>query len=229
MIATFSRQWFLFAACTIVLGHFSTAAEAALIANLNNTGTSGGVALVGAGVADPNYSLIVQPGSATAVTVDDTVPFPILGGPWVPNNAGSRWIGSAANSQGLAGNYTYRTTFTVPANAILSTVNVSGLWGTDDSSIDILINGNSTGNVSAGFASLVPFTVNSGFVFGTNTLDFALNNSPLAGQINPTGLRVDKLVGTFQIPEPGTACLAIVAIIASVPILRRLRPEVQMT
>jgi hypothetical protein len=208
----------------MVLGHLSTAAEAALIANLNNTGTSGGVALVGAGVADPNYSLIVQPGSATAVTVDHTI-YPIVAGPWVPNNPASRWIGPDASSQGPAGNYTYRTTFTVPANAILSTVNVSGLWGTDDPSIDIYINGNSTGNVSAGFTSLVPFNVNSGFVLGTNTLDFALNN--VGG---PTGLRVDHMIGTYQVPEPASFGLVGVAFVAVAVagVVRRNRVRVPM-
>lgn len=215
-------RWLAMAACLMVLGHLSTAAEAALIANLNNTGTSGGVALVGAGVADPNYSLIVQPGSATAVTVDHTI-YPIVAGPWVPNNPASRWIGPDASSQGPAGNYTYRTTFTVPNTANLSTVNVSGLWGTDDPSIDIYINGNSTGNVSAGFTSLVPFNVSSGFVFGTNTLDFALTN---AG--GPTGLRVDKIVGTYQVPEPASVCLAGVALVAAAGVVRRIRVRVPM-
>lgn len=201
---------------TLVALVFSTASPAATIGNLYNTGVNNaGVALVGAGVPDPHYSLIVQPGSATAVTVNDTFfPFP----PWVANNAGSRWIGPAAFSFGPVGNYVYRTTFTVPASAILSTVNVAGLWGTDDASVDILINGNSTGNVSGGFTTLVPFNVSSGFVFGTNTLDFSLINA-----IGPTGLRVDKVVGTYQIPEPGAACLASVALLLPVLALRRLR------
>jgi hypothetical protein len=193
-------------------------AHAATIANLFNTGVDPSAnALVGAGVPDPHYSLIVQPGAATAVTVDNAI-WPIFGGPWVPNNPLSRWIGPDGSSQGPAGNYTYRTTFNVPANAILSSVNVSGLWGTDDGSIDILINGSSTGSVSAGFTSLVPFNIGSGFVFGVNTLDFALNN---AG--GPTGLRVDKVVGTYQVPEPATAFLVLSAMSLSVLVLRRVK------
>ena len=222
MVTKFTPRLLALIVCLMVLGHLSTMAEAALIANLNNTGTSGGVALVGAGVADPNYSLIVQPGAATAVTVDHTV-YPIVAGPWVPNNGFSRWIGPDQTSYGPAGNYTYRTTFTVPNTANLSTVNVSGLWGTDDPSIDILINGNSTGNVSAGFTSLVPFNVTSGFVLGTNTLDFALTN---AG--GPTGLRVDKIVGTYQIPEPASVCLVGVALVAAAGVVRRNRVRMPM-
>jgi hypothetical protein len=179
--------------------------SAAIISPLYNTGVdNSGNALVGAGVVDTHYSLIVQPGSSTAVTVDH-LNWPIApNGPWVINNPLSRWIGPDQTSQGPAGNYTYRTTFNVPANAILSTVNVSGLWGTDDPSIDIYINGNSTGNVSAGFTTLVPFSVTNNFVFGLNTLDFALTN---AG--GPTGLRVDRIVGTYQIPEPASLALAV--------------------
>ena len=118
----------------------SSTASAATIAPLYNTGVdNAGNALVGAGVPDPHYSLIVQPGSATAVTVDHTS-FPIApNGPWVANNPFSRWIGPDQTSQGPPGNYTYRTTFNVPANANLSTVNISGMWDTDDGSIDIVV------------------------------------------------------------------------------------------
>ncbi len=222
MVTKFTSRLLALIVCLMVLEHLSPAAEAALIANLNNTGTSGGVALVGAGVADPNYSLIVQPGSSTAVTVDHTI-WPIFGGPWVPNNGFSRWIGPDQSSQGPVGNYTYRTTFTVPANANLSTVNVSGLWGTDDPSVDIYINGNSTGNVSAGFMSLVPFSVTNNFVFGLNTLDFALFN---AG--GPTGLRVDRIVGTYRIPEPASVCLVGVVLVAAAGVVRRIRVRMPM-
>lgn len=201
----------------------SVASQAATISGLFNTGVDGaGVAFGSGGVPDPHYSLIVQPLSATAVTVTDTgFPFPI----WVANNSGSRWIGPDetgpdATGNATPGNYVYRTTFNVPANADLSTVNVSGLWGTDDPSVDILINGASTGNVSAGFTTLVPFSVNSGFVIGTNTLDFSLNNV-----ISVTGLRVDKIVGTYLVPEPATACLGSLALAMSTAVLVRMRAK----
>jgi hypothetical protein len=140
------------------------------------------------------------PPNFTAVTVDDTTyPFP----PWLPNNSGSRWIGPAADSYGPAGPWIYRTTFTVPANAILSTVSVGGDWATDDPGTDIRINGASTGQTSASFTSLTPFSISSGFVFGNNTLDFYITN---AG--GPTGLRVDHIVGSYQVPEPAAVALA---------------------
>lgn len=193
------------------------ASEAATITNLYNTGVNNAGAALAANVVDPHYLITISPsGPSLARTVTDTAfPFP----PWVANNAFSRWIGPAANSFGPAGTYRYRTTFTVPANANLSTVNVSGLWGTDDNSLAMRINGNLTGNVSGGFNVLTPFTINSGFVFGTNVLTFTLNN---AG--GPTGLRVDKVVGTYQIvPEPATILLALTGAVISIATLQRRR------
>jgi hypothetical protein len=54
---------------------------------------------------------------------------------------------------------------------------------------DILVNGTSTGITSPGFATLTPFTISSGLVAGTNTLDFKMSNLPPTP--NPAGLRVD--------------------------------------
>jgi hypothetical protein len=201
----------------------SAAAHAATISNLFNTGVNGAGVALGPNVIDPHYVITASPsGPSPARTVIDTAfPFP----PWVANSpgvGGSRWIGPEANGNGPAGNYRYRTTFTVPANANLSTVNVSGLWGTDDPSIAMRINGNLTPNVSGGFTSLVPFSITSGFVLGNNVLTF-----DLANVISVTGLRVDKAVGTYQIiPEPSSLCIAGTLLFASVVVQRRRRRSV---
>ncbi len=195
--------------CAVFILASSTAitALAVPISGLFNTGVDGSGAAWGAGgISDIHYSATLLPSpSFTPVTVTDTAfPFP----PWVPNNAFSRWIGPRASSQGPAGNYIYRTTFNLPANANLSTAMLGGLWGTDDPGTDIRINGISTGQTSLGFTTLVPFTVTSGFNVGLNTLDFYLTN---AG--GPTGLRVDRMRGKYDlIPEPGTCILAAIGL-----------------
>ena len=202
-------------AVLIVVGSYTTA-SAANIANIYNTGVDNlGVAFAAPNVVDPHYS-IISPANFTAVTVDDTTyPFP----PWLPNNAGSRWIGPAADSYGPAGPWIYRTTFNLPANAILSSVNVMGCWATDDPGTDIRINGASTGQTSLfSYSALTPFSVTSGFVVGTNTLDFYVTN---AG--GPTGLRVDCISGTYQIPEPQVAFLVTLAASATTLIRGRRR------
>lgn len=177
---------------------------AAIPIPLFNTGTDPTNTAWGpANVPDIHYFYTLSPTAGPPVTVDATN-WPIFGGPWVPNNANSRWIGPDQSSQGPAGNYTYATQFTLPANTNLATVNVSGMWATDDPGLDIEINTLSTGQISAGFSTLVPFSITSGFQIGLNTIEFLVQN---AG--GPTGLRVDKIRGDYSlIPEPATLGLA---------------------
>ena len=219
------------AACHAVAIALSIGAttEAAIIADLRNTGLDSlGNYIATHGTPDGNYTMLSAPAAYPAVTVDDTT-WPISpNGPWLINNPGSRWIGPNANSNGIGGPYVYRTTFNLPANAILSTVNISGLWATDDPGTDIVINGNSTGQTSLGFTAFAPFSVTSGFVIGLNTLDFHVLNA-FPGQLNPTGLRVDRIVGTYQVPEPASACIAGGAILFSACWHRRRRPAVRST
>lgn len=193
--------------CT-ALGLFCTtmlSTQAVPLTGLFNTGLDSSGNYLVTGAPDGNYSVIASPsGSFVPVATDDSI-WPLVAGPWVANNPTfSRWISPQTNSGGPAGNYVYRTTFNIPANANLSTVMIGGVWGTDDPGTDILINGSSTGQISAAFTTLVPFMVTSGFNVGLNTLDFLLTN---AG--GPTGLRVDRFRGKYDlIPEPGTWILA---------------------
>jgi hypothetical protein len=187
----------------------ASTSQAILIPNLYNTGVDAfGNALpppTGNSV-DPHYKIIASPsGPLPAVTVDETL-FPIASGPWVPNSPGSRWIGpSSTFGLGPAGSYVYRTQFSLPSNA--TQVIILGLWGTDDPSVDIFLNGFAQAQTSAGFTSLVPFVVTgSGAQInpgGVNFLDFQLIN---AG--GPTGLRIEALCGHYYVPEPGGATCA---------------------
>jgi hypothetical protein len=79
----------------------------------------------------------------------------------------------------------YRTTFTVPGSAAAMTLN---LTLSADDYVDVLLNGKQVfthPNTSMWNAS-VSFSITSGFVTGTNTLDFVVSN---AGG-GPTGLIV---------------------------------------
>lgn len=168
------------------------------------------------GVPDLHYTVTVSPlGAFTPVTVNETI-FPIGGGPWVANNPGSRWIGPTQNfGNGPPGTYIYETQFTLPANTILSTAIITGLWGTDDASADIFLNGNQQFQTSAGFTTLVPFVVQTGFQIGLNTLEFRLVN---AG--GPTGLRIDAICG-YYIPEPATCSVVLGALLLGFVHVRR--------
>lgn len=178
-------------------------AHATTIDDLFNTGVDGTGSLLGDNLDDPHYAIISQPdpGGLSDWTVTG---YPIP--PWAANDANSRWIGLNTNrAVGPPGDYIYETTFTVGQDADLSTVEISGLWGTDNSGT-IWLNGNDTGVSGAGFTSLYSFSLTSGFQLGTNSLQFRIVN---AGDTpNPSGLRVDDMVGTYStVPEPATMIL----------------------
>ena len=164
--------------------------------------------------SDLHYSIIVNPDGGGAVpNVEDETAFPIAG-PWLNNTAISKWIAPRFNTSGAfgapnaTGDYTYRTTFDL-TGLDPSTASISGLWATDNAGLDILLNGQSTGNANpTQFSSFTPFTIGVGspFVAGVNTLDFQLNNSA----VGYTALHVQFTSATAEeasggaIPEPMT-------------------------
>ncbi len=173
-----------------------------------NTGVDdSGIALAD-GTVDAHYKLILNPDSAGSDTfVEDSTLFPIVAGPWVANNAGSKWIGprtetsAAAGSAGAGGDYVYRTVVDLTGFDPASVV-IAGDWSTDNDGGDILINGVSTGQKNtAQFAAFTPFTITSGFRAGLNTIDFRINNA----SIGYTGLRVDHLRALGTALPAGTA------------------------
>lgn len=187
-------------------------AVAVPITDLYNTGVDNAGNLLGSSVADSHYS-ITNPGF-TATTISNSG-FPIGTGNWIANNLTSRWIGTQ-NVSSDAPNailMMFQTTFTIGANADLSTVVISGLGAADDSNTDTLVNGISVGGLFGGFGSLQAFNITSNFVIGTNTLDFVILNS-IVNTTNPLGLRIDRISGTYStvanntnVPEPSVFIL----------------------
>jgi hypothetical protein len=144
---------------------------------------------------DPHYQLILNAdGGGLEPVVQDSLVFPIVTGPWVPNSDTSKWIGPRGETSAAAGgDYVYRLVLDLtgldPATAF-----ITGRWSTDNVGLDILLNGVSTGvKNDAQFGGYTDFRLVRGFLSGANTLDFKLNNSdPVAGY---TGLRVEGLRG----------------------------------
>lgn len=193
---------------------------------LFNTGVNGaGMPLPNGTIGDPHYTLISTPGGTSTLLVRTSAGgFPIP--PWLGDNPTSAWIGPNNDPflDGPQGLYTYRTTFTLPANANLATASITGQWAADNDLIQILINGVNAPQTNLPFIdpqfseprpldSFTPFSITSGFVAGLNTLDFVINNQPFSN--NPTGVRVE-LSGTFQptappppagVPEPSSLAL----------------------
>ncbi|MBK9138765.1 MAG: immunoglobulin domain-containing protein [Verrucomicrobia bacterium] len=171
------------------------------------TGVAADGSLLGPGEVDPHYKLVASadenyPGP-DAIVVNDG--WPIAAGVWALNGPSSKWIAPQADqgspgSGNAEGDYTYETSFDLTGYDV-SRVQLVGGWAADNTGLDILVNGVSTGLSSGGFGTLTPFTITSGLVAGRNTLAFKINNLPATP--NPTGLRVDLkgiLVGSTTPP-----------------------------
>lgn len=202
----FKTRWLTLAGCLF----FGTTAQAAPITGLFNTGVNNSGVLLGNNATDPHYTLVTSSGpfaggllpGATRTLVADGFPIP----PWVANSATSRWItpiSTDGDGNGPQGNHIYRTTFDL-TGLNPATARITGQWASDNDGLGILLNGVPTGNTIPGefaFQALSPFTINSGFVAGINTLDFVVLNRG-----GPTGLRVQGIAGTADqvaaVPEP---------------------------
>ena len=195
----------LFLAFATVMLTPAAAPLAAPITTLFNTGVDASGTPQANNAAESHYSLISTPdGSTPGVRVaTGTNGYPM--GFWFGDNPSSAWVGPKPESDltGPAGHYDYRTTFSL-AGLTASTAAISGRWSTDDSGVDILLNGVSTGSTAGGFSVFYNFSLTSGFLSGTNTLDFIVNNNG-----GPTGLRVE-MTGTAEptsVPEPASLAL----------------------
>jgi hypothetical protein len=122
---------------------------------------------------------------------------------YIGDSTTSAWIGPTGTDNILfgatGGYYDYQTTFVLPVGSNA----VTGEWATDNSGIDILVNGQSSGNkigttfsAYQGYTSYTPFALSNGFVNGTATVEFIVYNYS-----NSTALRVNNLHGATVAPE----------------------------
>jgi hypothetical protein len=118
---------------------------------------------------------------------------------WFHDSTSSKWIGPVADQDSIRpgsaveGVYIYRTTFDL-TGFDPKTAFIAGQWATDNTGVDVLINGKSTGiTYSTRPYTLTRFTISAGFQSGLNTLEFVVNNAlePNPKVINATGLRVE--------------------------------------
>lgn len=141
------------------------------------------------GETDPHYILTENQGG------DPNIPAVLQApaNPWLANNEVSAWIGPVADtSQSPAGRFVYRTT--VDAGQAPDTFAFTGLWATDDTGTQILVNGTAVSPLapSPTFTDYTPFNISKAnapsLKAGTNTVDFVITN----GAVGFTGLRVSS-------------------------------------
>jgi len=164
-----------------------------VVANLYNTGVDNARQVLGDSVADSHYTLATYPaGTVTpAVTTPNKDLAPIN---WIANTQTARWIGpNTASATGPVGDYSYKTTFTLPS---FSEASIVGQVAVDDRITDILINGVSVGNPVplSSWTTIQRFSISTGFVVGTNTIEFKLHS--IGG---PTGIQIDAINGTYKV------------------------------
>lgn len=163
------------------------------IPGLYNTGVNDDGSVMFDGDWDLHYVLVVNPQvpAYPEPVVQDSLAFPIVGGPWVANSATSLWIGPDFNtSAAAAGEYVYELEMDL-AGFDPGTAFITGAWATDDDA-ELLLNGLATGIVNTGnFGTLTPFRLDTGILSGINKLQFRVQNT----EVGYTGLRVENLRG----------------------------------
>jgi hypothetical protein len=162
---------------------------------LFSTGVDNNGAVLAGESVDPHYKL-VQSADATLTGPDAIVVGQIADGYWVPNSTTSKWIAPSADQRypgptpcNNSGTYAYRTTFSL-AGLDPATAKITGQWAADNMGTAVRLNGVSLGLTAPSYAPLTAFEISTGFVAGTNTLEFELVDSGC-----PNGLRVE-LSGT---------------------------------
>ena len=164
--------------------------------DLYNTGLSASFEELESGADDPHYAVVAGPAGS--------------GSDWVGCSSSS-WVdcqGTEPDSQwltlnSLPGQLTIRTTFTILPEAVLSSVVLSGRWSSQNATLDIRVNGVSTGQTSPANGADVWHALEvdqadfpGAFAHGVNTLDFVVDNEAVVA-----GLRTDDLA-VEALPEP---------------------------
>jgi len=163
---------------------------------LFSSGLDAGGGALPLGDPDPHY-VVIENSFLPAVVMN---PIP---GVYFPNDANSQWIWQ--NADGLPINVvrTFSTTFDL-GGLDPSTAQIDMLVGTDNQLLDIKINGISTGQqllgvVLGNFNVLHPFSIDSGFQPGINTLEFIVEDN---GVISGFRVEITSFTDGGEEPEP---------------------------
>ncbi len=155
------------------------------VPGLFNTGVGANGVALAAGALDPHY--LITAAAQGPVNTNATVMSNHAN--WLANDTVSSWIGvvSSGTANVNVGGYNYQTAFSL-AGFIPSTVQLNFTCAVDNDLTNVALNGVATGLSFSGFGAWGgPFTLSSGFVTGTNTLEFRTFNIPTTA--SPHGFR----------------------------------------
>jgi hypothetical protein len=181
-------------------------AAAAAPITVHNTGVDAGDVLVAPGGETTYWTLLSAPGGATEAVGDDAFRFQCC---YVADSAVSAWVSPSASGNASAGGFYVYELLVDLASFDPSSVNITGLFSTDNDGF-IRVNGGPSAATTgfADFGSLHPFTLNSGFVSGINSIQIGVDNGG-----NPTAFRVEfssaegRPLDTTAVPEPASLLL----------------------
>ncbi|MCL2725252.1 MAG: hypothetical protein FWD69_12540, partial [Polyangiaceae bacterium] len=192
------------------------------------------------GAVDPHYTLSSADPSCPGPDALATNPDPA----WIGNVSPATWISCMLNDHGaMFTDYTYTTTFTLPASVPPSTVTISGLWACDDY-CSIVVNGQATGVVSPNRNYSAPtapssFVIPAGTNFfraGINTIQFVVTNVEevqglqIVSISGSAGCSLDTDCGTGTFCNTQTAaCVAQLANGVAIPTIPGHIPELDGT
>lgn len=153
------------------------------IANLFNTGVGANGLVQANGQPDPHYTLTAAAQGQIGAQATNIA----NNGAWLANGPDSAWIGITDGAQNIAfGNYYFRTGFSIDG-FLLGTVSINMVVAVDNDLTDVWLNGASKAITYSGFASYSSPIALTGFVAGTNTLEFRTLNAGTGP--NPGGFR----------------------------------------
>jgi hypothetical protein len=179
--------------------------EAAAIPTLFSTGVKEDRTILDAEQVDPHWRLTASADESApgpdAFTLAPGFPVP----PWLAEGPASRWIApqAAQGSGNLPGNYTFTTIFDL-TGFDPATAQITGRVSADNGIAAARLNGAALSGITAsGFTTWTAFTIpaGSGFIAGTNVLEFEVNNA--GDTINPAGFRVEldgRATGSGEAP-----------------------------
>ena len=157
--------------------------------------------LIVAWLSDSHYQIIsAPPGEPSGFATVTATPLPSTPfGSWLDDGVISNWIsphGDQNANPEAPGNYTYQTTFTVSGDP--ATARISGRMAAADDVAAVLLNGQTVpGLIANSPGAWTGFAISSGFVSGTNTLQFLVQNQHASPM--PSGLRVEMKGTTLPV------------------------------